>query len=337
VLCCVKPCCVSAARYLQQCKDIGAPLEEPCWTSLLVRRQQQLRHSNLRCARALGAPGQHKLGAHPPAACANAHKPEHGVLHAWYPDSTQLWWCEEGSMLMHRALWTCHAGLVEVCKVVDATFHHRLPGPAPERPTPAAAHPPAVADLPADGPSEGQPAGSAGAAQPAPQAAAGAAVPSEAPAGGQSAAAAPAAAAADAPAAAAHEGSSPGHAARAGSGSPAPERGGDGGAASPDDDGVEVPVLGQRAAWFVRVTLQQLRLRGSRASASSLWTTIDLFVDAGVPDWLISLCASWSSALMHGAAGQQHVLVHWCTLARPKCPQSSAPRRCSACLSSTRW
>jgi len=295
---CVEHCCGSAARYLQQCKDIGAPLEEPRWTSLLARRQQQLRHSNLRCARALGAPGQHKLGAHPPAACASAHKPEHGVLHAWYPEATQLWWCEQGSMLMHRGLWTCHAGLVEVCKVVDATFHHRLPGPAPERPAPAAAQPPAVADLPADGSSEGQPERSAGAARPAPQAAAGSAVPSEAPAGGQSAAAAPAAAAADAPAGAAHEGGSPGHAARAGSGSPAPERDGTGGAASPDDSGVDVPVRGQRAAWFVRITLQQLRLRGSRASASSLWTTIDFFVDADVPDWLISLYASWSPAAM---------------------------------------
>ena len=59
---------VGAARYFRQCQEIGAPVEEPRWTTFMLRREQQLRQTNLRSASALGAPGSAKLGARMPAA-----------------------------------------------------------------------------------------------------------------------------------------------------------------------------------------------------------------------------------------------------------------------------
>lgn len=60
------------------------------------------------------------------------------------------------------------------------------------------------------------------------------------------------------------------------------------GSVSDEEDGVDVPIQVRRPAWFVRATLQQWR---PTSGAVSLWTTIDIFIDAGVPEWLISKCA----------------------------------------------
>lgn len=45
-------------------------MEEPRWTTFMLRREQQLRQTNLRSASALGAPGKAKLGARMPGSFA---------------------------------------------------------------------------------------------------------------------------------------------------------------------------------------------------------------------------------------------------------------------------
>ncbi|KAK9831870.1 hypothetical protein WJX81_004201 [Elliptochloris bilobata] len=153
--------------YLQQCKEIGAPAEEPRWTSLALRREQHLCHTNLRSASALGAPGQLRLG------------------------------------------------LVEVCVVAAESE------------------------------------GTGGAVGPNIMAA--------------NTAVRPALHASVAP---------PGLDIFT--------------STLEDQDGVEVPVRAATPSWFVRVMLRRWRHGRVSSCAGSLWTTLDVFIDAGVPDWLIA-------------------------------------------------
>ena len=54
---------------------------------------------------------------------------------------------------------------------------------------------------------------------------------------------------------------------------------------------MDVPVHMAIPSWFARVTLQRTCARAG-AKACSLWTAVDVFIDAGVPEWLITKCAA---------------------------------------------
>ena len=55
-----------------------------------------------------------------------------------------------------------------------------------------------------------------------------------------------------------------------------------------------MPVHTATPSWFARVKLQRACAR-ARAGACSLWTTVDVLIDAGVPEWLITKCAPSAS------------------------------------------
>ena len=320
--------CFSLTRYIQQCKDIRASAEEPRWTSFATRFQQRLRHTTLRSASALGAPGYCKLGAHSPAMIQSPIIICESVVHCQkdFCDMLLHACCDQFTWKLPECIYRSgcwDAGLVEVCKVVDVTYHHRLPESCP-----TAA--PAVNSADSSGsvrrwvsvPDDMQPVSEPPAGLAVADEAAGARVPAVAATavlaaagadnfGSAVAAAAPTVAQADVasaivPAADAFATENVATTTVSVSGGANPVAG----SVLDEEDGVDVPIQVRRPAWFVRATLQQWR---PTSGAVSLWTTVDIFIDAGVPEWLISKCAfrqGFFPALMHVILRAHHRNLH---------------------------